>query len=100
MISRMPVGRAERFEERKPHVVAAFGSNDEVLRRVAEVFALMEMAWHDCYGDVTPPEEVVDDVVLCSGGTLDGLIAAAYLAVVDARDLRVWALSIGRQRNG
>ena len=94
MITMMPVGRAERFEERKPRVVAAFGSDDDVIRRVAEVFALMEMAWHDCYGDLTPPEQVVDDVLLCSGGTLDGLIAAAHLAVLDARDLRLWASSI------
>ena len=96
MIWVMPVGRAARFEERKPRVVAAFGSDNEVLRRVAEVFALLEMAWHDCYGDLTPPEEVVDDVLLCSGGTLAGLISAAHLAVLDARDLRVWASSVRR----
>ena len=96
MICVMPVGRAARFEERKLSVVAAFGSDNEVLRRVAEVFALLEMAWHDCYGDLTPPEEVVDDVLLCSGGTLAGLISAAHLAVLDARDLRVWASSVRR----
>jgi hypothetical protein len=96
MIRGMAVGRAERFEERKPRIVAVFGSGEERLRLVSEIFALMEMAWHDCYGEVSPPEEVVDDVLLCSGGTLDGLVTAAHLAVVDARDLRVWALSVGR----
>ncbi|HET7128578.1 MAG TPA: hypothetical protein VFJ93_05845 [Gaiellaceae bacterium] len=90
----MAIGRAERFEERKPRVVAVFGSSDEVLRRVAEIFALMEMAWHDCYGEITPPEAVVDDVLLCSGGTLEGLVTAAHLGVVEARDLRVWASSL------
>jgi predicted kinase len=47
----------------------------------------MEMAWHDCYGEVAPSDDVVDDVLLCSEGTLDGLVNAAHLAVVDRRDL-------------
>ncbi len=63
----MAIGRAERFDERKPRVIAAFGSDDETLRAVAHVFELMEMAWHDCYGEVTPAEEIVDEVLLCSG---------------------------------
>jgi hypothetical protein len=49
------------------------------------------MAWHDSYGEITPPEEVVDNVLLCSQGTLNGLIEAAVLAVIDRRDLQVWA---------
>jgi len=49
------------------------------------------MAWHDCYGEVSPPEEVIDDVLLCSGGTLGGLIEAAQLAVIDRRDLKLRA---------
>jgi hypothetical protein len=52
------------------------------------------MAWHDCYGEVTPPDDVIDDVLLCSQGTLDGLITAAHLAVIDRRDLSVWAKSL------
>jgi hypothetical protein len=87
----MAVGRAERFEERKPRVVASFGHDPETIRRVSHVFALVEMAWHDCYAEITPPEEVVDDVLLCSGGTLGGLIDAAHMAVIDRRDLSVWA---------
>ena len=35
MIRWMLVGRAERFEERKPKIVAAFCEDAEVLRRVA-----------------------------------------------------------------
>jgi len=54
----------------------------------------MEMAWHDCYGEITPSEQVVDDVLLCSQGTLDGLISAAHLAVIDWRDLSVMASDI------
>ena len=64
------------------------------LRIVGEAVALMEMAWHDCYGEVTPPDNVIEDVLLCSQGTLGGLITAAHLAVIDGRDLSVWAESL------
>ena len=92
----MTVGRDERFEERKPRVVAVFGDDEETLRSVFEVFALMEMAWHDCYGEITPPEEVVENVLVCSGGTIDGLVSAAHLAVIDRRDLWIAAEAIRR----
>ena len=90
----MAIGRHERFEERKPRVTAVFGDDDKTLRAVSEVFALMEMAWHDCYGEITPPEGIVDNVLLCSGGTIVGLISAAHLAVIDWRDLSVAASDI------
>ncbi len=64
---------------------------------VSHVLELMEMAWHDCYGEVSPSEEIVDQVLLCSGGTLGGLITAAHLAVIDRRDLEVWASDIRRK---
>ncbi len=90
----MAVGRAQRFLERKPRLTATFGDDYKTLGLVYEVFELMEMAWHDCHAEVTPSEEVVDNVLLCSGGTLDGLIHAAHLAVIDSRDLAVWASEI------
>jgi len=93
----LAVGRAERWEERRPKVVEIFGDDDETLRTVARLFELMEMAWHDCYGEVTPSEKIVDDVLLCSRGTLSGLIAAAQIAVVDRRDLHVWASTLRAQ---
>ena len=77
-----------------PRIVGTFGDDQETLRLVSEALALMEMAWHDCYGSVTPPEEVIDDVLLCSEGTLPGLIGAAQLAVVDRRDLSVRASAL------
>ena len=78
-------------------MTAVFGNDAETLRTVFAVFELMEMAWHDCYAEVTPSEDVVDDVLLCSGGTLDGLVAAAHLAVIDRRDLWVWAADTRRK---
>ena len=99
----MAIGRAERFEERKPRVVAVFGTDASALRAVEEVFELLELAWHDCYGEVSPSEAIIDDVLLCSGGTLRGLIAAAHLAVIDRRDLDLWAAGLrggSRQEGG
>jgi hypothetical protein len=88
------VGRAERFEERTPRIVAVFGSDAATLRTVRHLLELMELAWHDCYGETSPSDEVFDNVLLCSGGTVEGLIAAAHLAVVDRRDLQEWASRI------
>jgi hypothetical protein len=85
------VGRAERWAERIPRVVATFGNDAEALRAVEELFELLELAWHDVYGEITPSEQIVDEVLLCSQGTLSGLIEAARVAVVDRRDLHVWA---------
>jgi hypothetical protein len=90
----MVVGRTERFEGRRPQVIAVFGDDDKTLRMVSHVFELMEMAWHDSYAEITPSEDVVDDILLCSGGTLGGLIDAVHLAVIDRRDLSVWASSV------
>ena len=58
---------------------------------------LFELAWHDCYGDVSPPEDVVDDVLLLSNGSLSDLIASVRLAVTDWRDVKV-AANAARQR--
>jgi hypothetical protein len=91
----MAVRRAERFEERKPRVIAVFGDDEATLHMVSQVLELMELAWHDCYEESTPPDEVIDNLLLCPGGTLH----AAHLAVIDSRDLAVWA-SETRSRTG
>lgn len=82
--------------ERRPRIVAVFGeaSADTVIA----VLALTELAWHDCYAQVTPPESVIDDILLCSGGDLATLIRAAKLAVEDLRDLTVWAAELRSRR--
>jgi hypothetical protein len=90
----MAIGRRERFEAIKPRVVELFGDDSRTTARVAQVITLMELAWHDCYGVIAPPDKVLEDVLLCSGGTLEGLIDAAHLAVIDSRDLAVWASSL------
>ena len=85
----MAVSRADRRRDRRPRVVAAFG--EEGADRALDLLELVEMAWHDSYGERTPSDQVIEDMLVVSGGTLDGLIAAAHLGITDWRDLRVAA---------
>ena len=56
-----------------------------------DLLELVELAWHDVYGDITPPDQVIDDLFVVSEGRIDRLVRAARLAVTDWRDLRVAA---------
>jgi hypothetical protein len=62
-----------------------------------DLLELTELAWHDCYGEITPSEDVIEDMLLLSEGTLEGLIGAALLGVTDRRDLK---LAAEQHRNG
>jgi len=84
----MVIGRDARRAQRQPRVAELFGKDASVAQDVLE---LLELAWHDCYGEVTPPDRVMDDILLCSGGDLAQLVYTAKMAVHDWRDLRVWA---------
>lgn len=90
----MAVSRAERRADRHDRVVAALGSG--VADAALDLLELVELAWHDCYGEPTPPEEIVDDILLLSRGRLDGLVTAARLAVTDWRDLKLAAQELRR----
>ena len=46
------------------------------------------------YGEVSPPEAVIDDILTVSQGRLDRMVHAARLAVEDHRDLRLQADAI------
>jgi hypothetical protein len=85
----MTVGREARRIEREPRVVAVFGT--EGAPRALDFLELVELAWHDCYQEVAPPDDVIDDMLLLSDGRLDRLVDAARLAVADWRDLKVAA---------
>lgn len=85
----MAVGRAERRSEREPLVAAVF--DEDQTPRALDLLELTELAWHDCYGEVTPSEDVIDDLLMVSGGSIEGLIQAARLAVTDPRDLKIAA---------
>ena len=62
-----------------------------------DLLELVELAWHDCYGEVTPDDRVIDDILAASRGRLDLPIGAARLAVADWRDLRGVADDIGSE---
>ncbi len=85
----MAVSRSERRTERRRRVSAALGEDDT--DAALDLLELVELAWHDCYGEITPPDSVIDDILVLSRGTLGGLIAGAHLAVTDWRDARVAA---------
>jgi hypothetical protein len=53
-----------------------------------------ELAWQDCYSEIAPSEEIIDEILLCSGGDIRVLVQAAHLAVEDWRDLKMWAAKV------
>lgn len=85
----MAVSRAERRENRKQRVVAVFGENQAPF--ALDLLELTELAWHDCYGEVSPSEDVIDDMLSLSEGSIERLIQATRLGVTDWRDLKVAA---------
>jgi hypothetical protein len=68
----IPVGRAQRRAQRVDRIAAIFG--ETVTSRALDVLELTELAWHDCYGEITPSEDVIDDTLTVNGGRLDMLI--------------------------
>jgi hypothetical protein len=89
----MAIGRENRRTERRERVKAVVGAAH--VDAALDVLELMELAWHDCYGESTPPEQVIDDVLTVSEGNLASLASAARLGVMDWRDLRIAAQEIG-----
>lgn len=91
----MAVGRAERRSEWEPRIVAVFGKDQTPF--ALDLLALTELAWHDCYGEITPPRDVIGGMLTVSDGTFEGLIQAALLAVTDPRDLKMAAEKRGNR---
>ncbi len=85
----MAVSRAERRADRRDRVIACLG--DRRAEVALDLLEVMEFGWHDCYGDISPPEDIIDDLLTCSRGDLARLVLAVRLAVSDWRDLTVWA---------
>ena len=91
----MVIGSQNRRRARQPRAVESFGEQAE---DALNVFALLDYAWHDCYREPAPPDDVEDDIWLVAQGNLDWLIYAALQAVKDARDVRVNADDIRRRQ--
>jgi hypothetical protein len=80
--------KADRREARAARAADLFGTKADA---ALDALALLDLAWHDCCGESSPPDQVVEDIWVVSGGDLARLVEAAHLAVVDSRDLRVSA---------
>jgi len=85
----MAVSRAERRRDRTQRAIAVFG--EERAPFALDLLEIIELAWHDCYEEITPPEDVIEDMLLLSKGSIERLIQAARLGVADWRDLKVAA---------
>ena len=85
----LAIGRVARRAERSPLVESVLG--EALAPAGLDLLELTEYAWHDCYGEITPPDEVILNILTCSEGSLATMIRAARLAVVDSRDLQLWA---------
>jgi hypothetical protein len=84
----MVSGRAERRAERRTKVAVFFADRTD---RALDLLELLEMAWHDTHDEATPPEEVIDDILLLSEGSLRLMIRWTRLAVADWQDVRATA---------
>ena len=91
----MGTSRADRREMRKARATEDFGARADAALGVLE---LLELAWHDCYGESTPSEQVIEDIWVVAGGDLARLVSAARLAVTDFRDLRLSADALRAER--
>jgi hypothetical protein len=57
----MAVGRAQRRRERTPRVIGLFGKEQAPF--VFDLLELTELAWHDCYREITPSDDVIEDII-------------------------------------
>ncbi len=84
----MVTSSAERRSCRRQRATEVFAKQAEA---ALDALALLDFAWHDCYGDPCPSDDVIEDVWVLGDGELSEYISAAHLAVIDCRDLRMYA---------
>jgi hypothetical protein len=82
----MATGSADRRRSRSQRAERVFGAQADA---VLDALALLDLAWHDCYGEPSPPEQVIEDIWVVADGDFGEFISAAHLAVIDFRDLRM-----------
>ncbi|MGH9149466.1 MAG: hypothetical protein ACRD0F_03915 [Acidimicrobiales bacterium] len=79
----------QRRSDRRDRVEGFFSGRN--IDAALDLLELVDLAWHDCYGEISPAEAVIDDMLLVSRGRPALLISAGLLAVKDWRDLRLVA---------
>ena len=87
----MVTSRAERRAAREAQAREHFGPDAAA---ALDLLELVELAWHDCYAEPSPPDQVIEDIWTGARGDLTQLVHAAHLAVVDFRDLHVNATKV------
>jgi hypothetical protein len=82
------LSRHERRDAARDRATREFGDDVEP---ALDLIELLELAWHDTHGEITPPRDVLEDVWLVAAGDVGRLASASRLAVADRRDLRLAA---------
>jgi hypothetical protein len=90
------IGREARRAERAPLVESVLGKS--AASAGLDLLELAEYAWHDCYGEITPPDDVILNILICSRGDLATMIHATKLALLDWRDLHLWAQQVNSEQ--
>jgi hypothetical protein len=85
----LAIGRDARRAERASLVESVLGASQASAG--LDLLELTEYAWHDCYQEITPPDDVILNILICSRGDLATMIHAAHVAIRDWRDLHLWA---------
>lgn len=85
----MAIGRAARRTERSALVESVLGKSQASAG--LDLLEVAEYAWHDCYVEITSPDNVILNILICSEGNLITMIRAVKLAIEDWRDLQLWA---------
>jgi hypothetical protein len=90
------IGREARRAERAPLVESVLGKS--AASAGLDLLELTEYAWHDCYGEITPPDDVILNILICSRGDLATMIHATKVALRDWRDLHLWAQHVNSEQ--
>jgi hypothetical protein len=90
------IGREARRAERAPLVESVLGKS--AASAGLDLLELIEYAWHDCYGEITPPDDVILNILICSRGDLATMIHATKVALRDWRDLHLWAQHVNSEQ--
>ncbi|WP_394847466.1 hypothetical protein LZC95_08370 [Pendulispora brunnea] len=88
----------DRRDDRKPRVIAAVGAN--LAGPVLDLLELTELAWHNLVGEEVLPDDIIDDILAVSEGNLATMMMAARHALLDRKDLKVWAEDASLQGDG
>lgn len=90
----MVTNAAERRRDRTQRATGVFGRQADA---GLDALGLLDLAWHDCYGEPAPAEQTLEDVWAVADGELARFFSAAHLAVIDFRDLRMGAEQLRRR---